>query len=311
MPCSKVNTTNTLSSPKPSAVNVSLNAPDKSCAKFIPMRANSLFSHLSLDIRHMIYDYIEPDNTTGWSGLILSCRQAKDEVDTAMLRLFPQYLESLPTQLETVFDYYPTILTPKSAWKNVFAGTETLVIALCLPDVLYSSLYSAKENSKVTTICNKLSKIPCPKIRLHYNSHEGERDQYMYTGEEVWDTFLGLVRAIERRPLNRIREVTVSWGFLKENDEEPTKLEGIGAAYSEKYQRRCIRKFGHSADQVWPKLEEFESGDDKLGWKFAVIVPKIAPKTLRTRKLFSMLGSDMEKHIERPEISRAFDEFPW
>jgi hypothetical protein len=311
MPSSKGNTTEAVRSPKLSAIKVLLDAPDKSRAKFIPLRTNSLFSHLNLDIRHIIYDYIEPENTAEWSGFILSCRQIKEEVDTAMPRIFKQYLESLPAQLESVFDYQPTILTPKSAWEDVFEGTKPLVIALCLPDVLYSSLYSAKEDSKVTAICNELSKIPCSKIRLHYNSHEDESNQYVYTGEEVWDIFLGLVRAIERRPLNRVREVTVSWGFLKESDEEPTQLEGVGAAYTEKYQERCIRKFGLSADQVWPKLEEFESDDDKLGWKFAVIIPKVVPKTLRTRKLFSMLGSDMERHIERPEISRAFDEFPW
>ncbi|KAL7775872.1 hypothetical protein CFE70_006284 [Pyrenophora teres f. teres 0-1] len=70
-----------------------------------PVRVNSFFTHLNLDVRCMIYDLLElPPVSNANLGLVLSCKQAYVETETSAVRNFNRLLkktEAEVAELET------------------------------------------------------------------------------------------------------------------------------------------------------------------------------------------------------------------
>lgn len=82
------------------------NVRDLQAAKLLmeaPLRPNSFFTHLNENIRNMVYSYLplRPlEDGKQSAGLVLSCREAKQEVEAAGARMFRLFLTKLKKNFE-------------------------------------------------------------------------------------------------------------------------------------------------------------------------------------------------------------------
>jgi hypothetical protein len=68
-----------------------------------PLRPNSFFTHLNEDIRNIVYSYLplRPlEDGKQSASLVLSCREAKQEVEAAGARMFSLFLTKLKKNFE-------------------------------------------------------------------------------------------------------------------------------------------------------------------------------------------------------------------
>ncbi|KAF2791045.1 hypothetical protein K505DRAFT_377068 [Melanomma pulvis-pyrius CBS 109.77] len=279
--------------------------PGDALLKYIPMRQDSFFSHLNLDIRNMIYEYIElypTPSSQDWRGFILSCHQAKEEVDGSALQKFHEYLRTLPEKLKPVFELPAKIVTPENKWKDVFANIETLTISASFEPVCFDYI--------VDDLCEELCNVPCQKVRIHFNSPANSDFSHSDMSANLHEAFVDWILDLGLLPLGLPRIITVSWNFLDEGASYPTHIDGLQSRYKPEHQLLCTQKYKLPSDHVWPLVEEFQSKDEKVGWKTAVVVPMFA-QLPQTHKLVSGHCVRKSKNIISQELTRPYVEFPW
>ncbi|KAF2649744.1 hypothetical protein K491DRAFT_721378 [Lophiostoma macrostomum CBS 122681] len=81
----------------------------RSLARWVPARQSTFFTHLHLDVRNLIYDYMKPTlrpfgDGKDWAGLYLSCRQAQDELEDVAATQFRVYIDKIKAEVASKAD---------------------------------------------------------------------------------------------------------------------------------------------------------------------------------------------------------------